>query len=309
MAELPRISVVTSCFNAEAHIEATLRSVLQQNYPGLEYIVIDGASSDGTLGIAQHHADGLAVLRSEPDAGQYHGIQKGMTLATGEVMAWLNADDIYLPWTLRLVGELFARFPQLQWVIGTPGFMDAAGACTRISANSGTVYPQEFVRNGWFRSALAGYLQQESMFWRRSLWDKVGGLDLALSYAADFDLWRRFAEHAELVSVSVPLALFRQRPGEQRSSTGLDAYEAEVRSVCHRLKQPPGLWAAMAERSQALQHLCRMLIWKRGHVITYSIAQQRWAMTQARRPLGRTSMLEMLLERSTQTLASGVKPI
>ncbi len=298
--ELPRISVVTSCFNAESHVEATLRSVLQQDYPALEYIFIDGASSDRTFEIASRYADRLAVLKSEPDPGQYHGIQKGMSLATGEVMAWLNGDDVYCPWTLQMVGEIFARFPEVQWIVGTPAYMNGAGACTRISGNAGTAYPRHYIRNGWFRPEIAGYLQQESMFWRKSLWDRVGGLNLALNYAADFDLWQRFAEHAELYSVTAPLALFRQRPGEQRSSKGQVAYEGEVRQVCDRLPRPPALWSALGARSEAMRHLCRMLVWKQARVITYSTQQQQWVLAEGWRPLARTSWSDVMLERAAR---------
>ena len=298
MPELPRISVVTSCFNAAPLVDETLRSVTSQGYSRLEYIFADGASTDDTLAIAQRYAGSITQLISEPDAGQYHGIQKGLALATGDVMAWLNGDDVYLPWTLALVGQLFAQFPEVSWIVGTPSFMNEAGVCTRVSGNSGTAYPRQFIRNGWFRDGLAGYLQQESMFWRRSLWDRAGGLDLKLGLAADFDLWRRFAEHAELVSVNVPLALFRQRPGVQRSSTGRVAYEAELAQVCRGLPAPSRLWQGLASRSKAAQHLCRMLIWRRSSVLAYSSQQAQWELRSSLRPLARTTLADVMLERA-----------
>lgn len=301
--ERPRISVVTSCFDAETTLDATLVSVLGADDPALEYIVIDGGSRDGSLAIARRHVDRLAVLKSEPDDGQYHGIQKGMTLATGDVMAWLNADDVYLPWTLRLVGDVFARFPAVQWIIGTPAYLNGEGICTRVSGNAGNAYPQAWVRNGWFRPELAGYLQQESMFWRRSLWERTGGLDLRYSLAADFDLWCRFAEHAELVSVGVPLAMFRQRPGVQRSVTARAAYEAEVQAICAKRARAPALWHALGSRSETARHLIRALLWKPAPVISYSQAEQCWLLTRSRRPLARVSAAELLLERSVRSAA------
>ena len=297
-AELPRISVVSACFNAAPLVDETLRSVTSQGYSGLEYIFVDGASTDDTLAIAQRYSGSITHLISEPDAGQYHGIQKGLALATGDVMAWLNGDDVYLPWTLALVGQLFAQFPDVSWIIGTPSFMNDASVCTRVSGNSGSAYPQQYIRNGWFRDGLAGYLQQESMFWRRSLWDRAGGLDLKLGLAADFDLWRRFAEHAELVSVNVPLALFRQRPGVQRSSTGRAAYEAELAQVCRDLPAPSRLWQGLASRSMAAQHLCRMLMWRQSSVLAYSSQRGEWQLCQSLRPLARTSVADVLLEKA-----------
>lgn len=298
--DLPTISVVTSCFNAGDLVDETIRSVLQQRYPRLQYIFIDGKSTDDTFDIAQRHASGIDVLISERDDGQYHGIQKGMSLATGEVMAWLNGDDVYCPWTLSVVGEIFARFPDVDWIVGTSSFMNGRGQCTRVSGNSGTAAPRSYIRNGWFRPQLAGYLQQESMFWRRSLWDRVGGLDLSLRLAADFDLWRRFAEHAELHAVNVPLALFRQRPGVQRSSAAQHAYEAEVMQVCRELPKPPALWSALSARSESIRHLCRMLVWKSASVISYSNAAQQWVRRTSLRPLARTSMADLLQERAVR---------
>lgn len=300
--ELPTISVVTSCFNAGDLVEDTIRSVVQQRYPRLQYVFIDGASKDNTLEIARRYERDIAVLLSERDDGQYHGIQKGMSLATGEVMAWLNGDDIYCPWTLSVVGEIFARFPDVDWIVGTSSFMNGRGQCTRVSGNSGTAMPRDYIRNGWFRPELAGYLQQESMFWRRRLWEKVGGLDLSLGLAADFDLWRRFAEHAELHAVNVPLALFRQRPGLQRSSAGQKSYEAEVARICEGLPQPPSLWTALAGRGEQWRHICRSLIWKQAPVVAYSSKSQAWEKTVSRRPLARTSVADLAIERSLRRL-------
>ncbi len=297
MNDSPFISVVTSCYNCEQFVESTICSIVQQQYPKLEYIVIDGASTDKTLEIARRYEDKISVLHSEPDAGQYHGIQKGMDRASGDVMAWLNGDDVYYPWTFSVVGEIFRKFPEVEWLIGTPGYMNSKGHCTKVSSNAGTAYPREYILNGWFRESLAGYLQQESMFWRRSLWEKSGGLNLELKYAADFDLWRRFAEHSELYSIAAPLALFRQRPGEQRSSAGIADYEEEVRKLCRGLKRPPVLWEALGTRGRTLRHACRQLIWKRCKVIYYSTARHEWILRKALRPLARASWAEALLFR------------
>ncbi len=297
---LPRISIVTSCFNAGPWVEQTIRSVVQQDYPDLQYVFIDGASKDDTLAIARRYESQIAILKSEADEGQYHGIQKGMSLADGEIMAWLNGDDIYCPWTLSVVGEVFRQFPEIDWIVGTPSYMNAQGQCVRVSGHAGSAYPREHIRQGWFRPELAGYLQQESMFWRRRLWDKVGGLDLSLRLAADFDLWRRFAQHAELVSVNVPLALFRQH-AQQRSSTGAQKYEAEVAQVCAGLRPAPRLWSVLAGQGESMRHLCRMLSWHASPVISYSSRRQQWVKSRSLRPLARTSLADLLLERTTRT--------
>lgn len=296
----PVISVVTTCRDAEATLEATLASLHGQGYPALEHIVIDAASGDGTAAILERWRDRFAVLRREPDAGQYHGLAKGLALAGGEVMAWLNADDLYHPWTLRLVGAIFARFPDVDWIIGTPGYAEASGACTRLSGQPGCAYPREHLRNGWYRESCLGYLQQESMFWRRRLWQRAGGLDLTLRHAADFDLWRRFAEHAELVSVAAPLALFRQRPGVQRSSTGRAPYAEEVDRVCRDLDGPSWPWRTLAARHEGVRHLWRALQWRRARVIAWSARRRDWVLAEGLRPLSRTSWAELTLERAVR---------
>ena len=167
------ISVVTACRNCDNYVENTIHSVIGQQYQNLQYIVVDGASTDSTLEIVNRYRKNIDTIISEPDDGQYHGIQKGMELAHGEIMAWLNADDIYYPWTFSVVQSVFEKYPEVEWLTGVPSYINDAGQCIRVAGNPGSAYPRRYIRNGWFRSSLAGYLQQESMFWRRSLWEKV----------------------------------------------------------------------------------------------------------------------------------------
>jgi hypothetical protein len=293
-----KISVVTSCYNGESYVENTIKSILYQGYQNLEYIFIDAASTDETLQIARKDIDNISVLVSEPDDGQYHGIQKGLSMASGEIMAWLNADDIYLPWTFSIVNQIFKQYPNVDWIIGLPSFLNPQGQCVRISGNAGSAFPQTFIQNGWFRSHLAGYLQQESMFWTKRLWDKVGGLNLTFKYAADYELWTRFAMHAELVSVTVPLGCFRQLPGIQKSSVEIDKYESEVIQVNSRLKPAPYLWDTIARRGVTWRCLCRLLIWKASKYIAYSSSKQKWELKENLRPLSRASIADLSLERS-----------
>ena len=279
----------------ERYIEDTICSIVNQNYPNLEYIVIDGASTDGTLDIARRYEAAISVLISEPDQGQYYAIQKGMDMAHGEITAWLNADDIYYPWTLSLVAEIFQKFPEVDWIIGLPSHINPQGQCIRIS-NTVAAYPRYYIRNGWFREDLAGYLQQESMFWRRSLWNKVGGFDFSLKIAADFHLFTEFAKHTALVPVSIPLAAFRRRPGEQRSSLENNFYIEEVYRICGGLDAPPRLWRCLAERSLRLKMLCRLLIWKKCQVVAYSNERGEWELRNSRRPITGNCFSGLLLE-------------
>jgi len=295
MHNCPSISVVTACFNIGQYIDRTIKSVVGQEYPNLEYIIIDGGSTDNTVNIVQKYINNIDVFVSEPDDGPYHATQKGFDMSHGEIMAWINADDIYYPWTLSVVGEIFENFPDVDWITGLPTLLNDAGQCIRVS-NTLSASPREYIRNGWFRPSLTSYLQQESMFWRRSLWEKVGGFDLNLKYAADFKLWTEFAKHADLVGVSVPLAAFRVRPGQQRSSSRKNVYDEEVRRVCRYLKRPPLAWHTIAKRGLRLRFLCSLSIWKKCRIIAYSTEKRKWVLRTLRRPLSRLSLSGLLLE-------------
>jgi len=257
-----KISVVTACYNQENTVQSTILSILDQEYGNLQYIFVDGASTDKTLEIAESHSDKIDVLISEPDDGQYHAIQKGFAAADGEIMAWLNGDDIYHSWTLSVVEEIFRENPDVDWIIH-----------------------------------LAGFLQQESMFWRKSLWDKSGGLDLSLDLAADFKLWTQFAKFSDLVAVSVPLAAFRVSPGEQRSSLARGDYEKEVGKVCSSLDSPSYLWDKIARKGVVWRSACRLVFWKKAKTIAFSESRNRWILNFSYRPVSRASWAGLLLER------------
>ena len=233
VAELPRISIVTPALNQAPYIEATLTSVLDGSVPPAEYVVLDGGSVDGTAETIERYADRLSSWASRPDGGQYDAIARGFEQTTGDVMAWLNASDVFLPWALELVGKLFARFPQIEWLTTQrPIILDEDGIAVQSEYVGG--YARGSFRAGvnlpggeWF--ARAG-IQQESTFWRRSLWERAGGrMATDLRYAGDFELWARFFEHAEPYAADVPLGASRVH--ENQKTETLDAYVAEARGV------------------------------------------------------------------------------
>jgi len=124
-----KISIVTPTYNQAEYIEATILSVLNQRYPNLEYIIIDGGSTDGTVDIIKKYADQLTYWCSEPDGGQYAAINKGFAHATGDVMAWLNSDDLYMPYTLHAVGSIMDSLEEVKWLsTSTPVGIDAQGS-------------------------------------------------------------------------------------------------------------------------------------------------------------------------------------
>jgi glycosyltransferase involved in cell wall biosynthesis len=213
----PKISIVTPSFNQAEYLETTIRSILLQGYPNLEYIIMDGGSSDGSLEIIRKYERWIAYWKSEPDGGQYAAVQKGFEHSSGEVMAWLNSDDLYFPWTLKTAGELFGRFSNIEWL--TTSNM----AATAPDGKSISFFNRKNFSRGWFYKSLQpgksrGAIQQESTFWRSTLWKKAGNkMDEHLYYAGDFELWARFFEHAILVTTNTPLGIFRYHKGQKIS--------------------------------------------------------------------------------------------
>lgn len=221
---LPRISVITPSFNQGVFLERALRSVLTQDYPQLEYIVIDGGSNDNSVELLQCYADQLAYWRSAPDTGQAAAINEGLARSSGNIMTWLNSDDVLLPETLWVVGTLFATYPQIAWVTGLGMNIDADDQVTKPVLRTGKF--RSLIVRGWYHGRLLGFIRQEGTFWRRELWQAAGGVDERLRYGMDYDLWRRFARHADLVTVQQPLAAFREHSAQKTAA--LAPYYAEI---------------------------------------------------------------------------------
>jgi hypothetical protein len=244
----PKISIVTPNYNYADLIEATIRSIVVQRYPSLEYIVIDDGSTDRSIEVIERYRPHLAYFEHHANQGQYPTINKGFTHATGEILGWINSDDVYLPWTLRAVATIFARHPEVQWVVGHPsrihdGTIHAMGKLTP--------YPRELIREGFFHGGPGGvgWIQQESCFWRRSLWEKAGPLRTDMRYAADYELWTRFAQHADLYATSTVLGGFSVRGQQNRSIANRDKYLVEVQAAMDRIGAAPGSTQAKIRKS------------------------------------------------------------
>lgn len=225
----PKISIVTPTFNRADYLEETILSVLNQNYPNLEYIIIDGGSSDKTLEIINKYKNQISYWVSEPDRGMYHAIQKGFEKSTGEIMAWLNSDDKYHPAALNIVAWIFSEINEAEWIIGTPSLYNGNGDCVKVFPNTRWSKSRFWVGN-------YKWIQQETIFWRRSLWEKTGStLNLSYRFAADFELWCRFFQFTRLFSVETILSGFRLH-GNQVSMLRNLAYEEEVQEIVKYLK-------------------------------------------------------------------------
>jgi glycosyltransferase involved in cell wall biosynthesis len=182
---LPLVSIVTPSFNQARFLEAAIRSILEQDYPRIEYIIVDGGSTDGSLEIIRKYQSRLAYWVSEPDQGQTDAINKGFARAQGEILAWLNSDDTYEPGALGEAVAFLQAHPQVGLVYGDANFIDSDGHKIGRFPAAQTDYRR--LRSGYV------HIPQQAAFFRAGLWRQVGPLDPSFYFAMDYDLWVRLA--------------------------------------------------------------------------------------------------------------------
>ena len=231
-ADLPKISVVTPSFNQAKFLEATIRSVLLQNYPNLEYVVIDGGSHDGSVEIIERYQQHFSYWHSRTDAGQADAIAVGFDKTDGEIMCWLNSDDLLLPNTLLRIGRKFASNRRVDFLYGNRLVIDEAGACIGRHA-----WPHILTRYHW---AMGQPMAQECCFWRRSLFNHVGGLDKSKFFILDYDLFVRMWRVGKFKKLPATLGCYRVH---EESKNALHQ-EVRTREMSEALKKygltPPG---------------------------------------------------------------------
>lgn len=213
---LPKISVITPSYNQGRFLEQTIYSVINQDYPYLEYIIIDGGSTDETLDILKKYNDVL-VWSSERDRGQVHAINKGLALASGDIIGFLNSDDKYELGALRKVGEYFSTHPDCGWLCGKCRIIDLDGWEIRRWI---TVY-----KNLWMSLKspivlyMLNFISQPATFWRKELIQLTGYFDETLNYAFDYQCWLKFSKVGKPAFLNTYLADFRLYPNSKSGST------------------------------------------------------------------------------------------
>jgi glycosyltransferase involved in cell wall biosynthesis len=225
----PKITIVTPSYNQGMYLERTILSIIEQNYPNLEYIIIDGGSTDDSVEIIKKYEKYLTYWVSEKDKGHYHAVQKGFEKSTGEIMGWLNSDDMLQTHSLFTIGQVFGDFQQIQWLQGFPNVIDEYNRV--VYTRSG----KELTKSFFYQKkhlTTGMYIQQESTYWRRSLWEKAGSkISQNYKYAGDFELWIRFFQYEKLHNIDAMLGSFRLRQEGQASANHYNEYVAETLAV------------------------------------------------------------------------------
>lgn len=231
-SNLPKISVITPSFNDSKFLEQTILSVIGQGYPNLEYIIIDGGSTDGSVDIIKKYESKLSYWVSEPDKGMYYALQNGFAKSTGEVMGWINSDDMLHNRSLFTIGQVFGDYHQINWLQGIPNTVDENNRIVFASevyeADKLFFYQKKHINS-------KKYIQQESTYWRRSLWEKAGSrISVDYKHAGDFDLWIRFFQFEKLYNIYAFTGSFRLSRQGQASVENYAEYVDETLTILNR---------------------------------------------------------------------------
>jgi len=218
----PLVSIVTPSYNSSRFIADNMMSIKNQSYENIEHIIVDGGSTDGTTDIIQKHEEEYSVQWiSEPDEGMYDAIEKGFNMASGDIFAWLNSDDMYLPWAADVAVDHLSN-DETDWIIGHPARWNEDGTLYYVNPLRPHYY-QKWIQKGWYHGRALGWLQQESMFWTADLWNEKGGFPDDIELAGDYYLWKKFAERSRVKQIGTVISGFRKHD-EQLTDNPEDYY-------------------------------------------------------------------------------------
>lgn len=246
-SEYPLVSVVTPSFNQARYLEATIQSVLSQDYARIEYIVMDGASQDGSIKIIKKYENRLAYWVSEKDSGQADAINKGLARASGEIVAWLNSDDYYFPNTISRAVKIFEENPDMIMIYGDMLAVDELGK--RINVLK---YKQLSLED----LLCFQIIGQPAVFFRREPYEKTGGLDPTFHFLLDHHLWIRLAQRGKILYVPQTWAAARYHV-EAKNRAKASEFGREAFRILDWVKGQAGLVEAVARverRARASAH-------------------------------------------------------
>jgi glycosyltransferase involved in cell wall biosynthesis len=253
LKKYPLFSLVTPSYNQARYIEKTISSILEQHYPELEYFIEDGASTDDTPQILAKYSDHNIHICSQPDTGQANAINRGFEKSQGEIMAWLNSDDILLPGSLMYIAKFFVDHPDVDVVYGHRLLINSDGQM--IGKWVLPPHNDDFITWG-------DYIPQETMFWRRSIWEKSGAyIDENYQYALDWELILRFREHgAKFVRLPRFIGAFRVY-AEQKTSSWTKLGDAEMNKLRFRCHNRTASWMEIESNIKRYQHQAWVYYW------------------------------------------------
>lgn len=221
-----KISIVTPVYNCKEYIINCIESIKTQSYKNFEHIIVDGGSTDGTLDIIKKYENQYPMRWiSEADNGMYDAINKGFDMATGDIFAWLNADDQYMPYAFDTIATVMSD-SKIQWCTGFPVVLTEEGKMYKMLTVL-PIYLSKYLKKGYYDGKIAPMIQQESTFWTRTLWEKAGGVQIKYKYAGDYWLWREFAKYETLYTLDTIVAGFRKHKGQKTSQ--MDGYWRELK--------------------------------------------------------------------------------
>jgi len=224
-----KASIVMPVFNGEKYIRYAIESVLNQSYDNIQFIIVDGGSTDSTMDIINEYKEHIELIISEKDNGMYDAINKGFNHSNGELMLWLNSDDYLFHNAIKTAVSIMKKHTNVKWMKGRNVYLDKYDNIRKVACLKS--YYRSFISKGLYQGRGFGFIMQETTFWHRSLYELAGNfINTDYRLASDFELWYRFSKYETLYSVNSLFGAFRQH--DSQLSNDNKRYEMECDKIC-----------------------------------------------------------------------------